>query len=394
MAGSLKIIVGVLLCINFANCITFYDLNFSKLKTAEKDSSAGTALLMKNQGNLGIYTLGSVKVERDKIRLIPYLQAEKVVQKNSSLLNYLSYFTFCLLPCVYESEMELNVDYVDFRINTKFVRTAFDPLGSEITEYIPGKAYKTEKISYSITQTGYIGSYFDGTEELSVRNYIQNDRHYAQKNKKDYSGNFNPLAKHLNASLKEAEQMQITERKAQEEKVVSELKSKKNEPCRKFYEIYDTIDDADLKKKIWSRFNECISKKVTVYANKKYPFLRDFLDKEIYFKDETTEYFLRELFFAKVVSYIPETGYKLSDEEFFFKSKGKNKFNLNFVTNGSKVTIEFENRENRLFCTSIHSGNEINPPGWQNMMTELFKKLYAFPQEDSHWDWDYIEKIK
>lgn len=389
-----KMIILVLFCVNFENCITFYDLDFSKLKTAEKVSSEGTAVLMKTGDNLGIYKLGSKTVEKEKIRLIPYLKTEKLKQKKSPMLNYLSYFTFCLLPCVYESEMELDIDFVDFRIDKRIVKKAFSFSDDEVTKYIPGKIYKTEKIIYNITQTGYIGSYLDATEEISVSNFIWNGKPHTYKSDTNYSKKFNPLVNYLNSALKAVEQVQIKEKKSQEEKVISELNSLKNDSCKKFFEMYETVDDNDLKKKIWSRFNECISKKVTLYANKKYPFLKNFLEREIYFQSETSEYFLRELFIAKIVSYIPETGYKLSDDEFFFKSMGKNKFNLNFLSNGSKITVEFENRGDRLYCTSIHSGNEFNPPGWQNLMAQLFKKLYTYPQEDSHWDWEYIENIK
>ncbi|MCP5498010.1 MAG: hypothetical protein H7A23_25935 [Leptospiraceae bacterium] len=130
-------------------------------------------------------------------------------------------------------------------------------------------------------------------------------------------------------------------------KKLKEYNLKKNKNCKYIYDFRSNNSEMlgqQQSENMWSEFSSCINKRVYSLTSKKYPFLSQHLSKEIFFPNETSTYNLIDLFNAKYLSIIPETGYKLTDSEFYFQKTGNNSFTMNIVQNGSKMVLPFSVR--------------------------------------------------
>jgi|JI9StandDraft_2_1071091.scaffolds.fasta_scaffold36127_3 hypothetical protein len=154
----------------------------------------------------------------------------------------------------------------------------------------------------------------------------------------------------------------------------------------KNYEIF-TKEQQD---ETWNKFQSCVEKKLISAISKKYSFLKKHLKKEILFEESSSTYELVDLFNAKYLSVIPDTGRKLKDSEFYIKKINDRSFSLNMHNNRDIVKFDFEIQNDKLYCTSMEAGRQINPNNWEYFAQLLFKSLYSYPEGD-HWDWDFLD---
>jgi hypothetical protein len=159
-----------------------------------------------------------------------------------------------------------------------------------------------------------------------------------------------------------------------------------------FREENFTLLSSEQNVEISNEFNECIERKVLKTTSEKYPFLQSHWNKEIFFRNFSSTYFLKDLFNAKFLSINPETEYKLTENEFYFSEKDSNSFVMHILHNGNETEINFQIINSKLYCVSIVSGYEKNPDEWEYLVQAVFKILFTLPKEKRQWDWAWINR--
>ena len=394
----LKISVYFILFILIENCYTFHSYNFKDLKTEVNPDLRNSVPIFYSPDNftqerieLGEIIYPWTRVDSSGVAI--HILDEKIKQKNFSPLNYLSYLTLCILPCIYETEYTIDLSYSKYskeerieKINKYFYT---ESIPHEIA--LPKGAIHSEKINYSIKQVGFLFAYQDDTNFIRFNNLSSNYR-YSNTIAKD----FLPLTSYLRTQLDKYSIINSETQKNEDKIILEKLEELPKNKCKNIYDFHEAYDNSnkEIKDRIWKKFDQCIEAKVNNYAQKKYPFLKNHLENEIFFWNKTSEYLVLDLLHAPFLSIVPESKYKLRDDEFKFQKINENKFNLNIVSDNQLITIEFEKRDSVLYCNFIEIGGQKLTQGSQmeSILLTLFKKLYTYPQEYSHWDWELIDK--
>lgn len=77
-----------------------------------------------------------------------------------------------------------------------------------------------------------------------------------------------------------------SETQKNEDKIILEkLEELPKNKCKNIYDFHEAYDNSnkEIKDRIWKKFDQCIEAKVNNYAQKKYPFLKNHLENEIFF---------------------------------------------------------------------------------------------------------------
>lgn len=389
----------VLITISFQSCITTYSFTKPELNDGNQISGSIPILFQESdhRWTTAMYSnkiLGEIPKKKDGV--IVKIKSEKLISSNFKFLNALSYLTLCLIPCLYESNLELELNYDAYSIVEKKVTEGYWPMQRTSIQKVvePKKTLLTEKINYSINQTGFFLAYADHTLENTIYRKISKNANSDDQEKTKLASKLKVFSSYLSNKLTELEKINTEESLRLDQELTGKLSKIKANDCQELHSFHADLEESktELREKAWEKFETCINSKTKKFALKKYPFLKDFIDNEIFFWNQTSEYFLHELFHSSFLSIIPESQYKLRDEEFNFSKVSPSKFNINILTGRELIVIEFEKKGKTLYCNSIKSRSEVNPSGWEEVVKELFKKSYTYPQKADHWDWDLISK--
>ena len=390
----------VLAIIHLSNCFTSYNVQQDLLKnssefseitlfndkfryTVTKDSVSKSGISSEDNGRFSNRSPSAgIHVE---------VLSEKEINRHSEWYTYLDKFLLCSLPCAYEREFELELNYRKYDVEKKRHPSDYLGLGmpAPIERSIPKEVLGTEKIKYKVNQFGFLFFGIDRTDSNSLLSSISESDGSAYNN-------LPSLFQYLSANLKKYNEQTLEAKKIETLAVEKKIDAMDNKSCKKFYTLRESFDpnDKDIYDKVNGKFIECLKIKTNKYIAKEYPFLKGISDKQIHTRFNKTEFFVFELFHSAFLVKSPETGFKLSGELFSVKKSGDKKFVISIVLdNKQSIAMEFTQLGEKILITSVIANGKVNPARWEEEIPQIFNILYAFPKEAVAWDWDLIDSF-
>jgi hypothetical protein len=317
--------------------------------------------------------------------------SEKEINRRMEWYTYLDKFLLCSLPCAYEREFELEINYRKYDVERK--RHPNDYLGigipASIARAIPKEVLGTEKIKYKVNQFGFLFFGIDKTDSNSLLNTL------SERDGSIYN-NFPSIFQYLSANVKNFSDQNLEAKKLANQAVGKNIDAMDNKSCKKFYTLRESLDpnDKDIYEKVNGKLIECLKIKTNKYIAKEYPFLKGISEKQIYTRFNKTDFFVFELFHSAFLAKSPETGFKLSGELFSVKKSGDKKLVISIILdNKQSIAMEFTQLGEKVLITSVIVNREVNPARWEEEIPQIFKILYSFPKDAGAWDWDLIDSF-
>ena len=404
MKKIIKKIIKLLVVVYLSNCFTSYTVQQELMNNSSESKFSNLTLF--NEKSRYIVTNNSVSksgVSSENSERysnhspIPEagihieVLSEKEINRHTEWYTYLDTFLLCSLPCAYEREFELEINYRKYDVDTK--RHPLDFLGwgkpAPIVRSIPKEVLGTEKIKYKVNQFGFLFFGMDRTNSNSVLNSLSGEDGSVYNN-------FPSLFQYLYANMKKYSEQTSDGKKIESQAVEKKLDAMDNKSCKKFYTLRESLDpnDKDIYEKVNGKFIECLKIKTNKYIAKEYPFLKGISEKLIHTRFNKTEFFVFELFHSAFLAKSPETGFKLSGELFSVKKVGDKKFVISIVLdNKQSIAMEFSQLGEKILITSVIVNREVNPARWEEEIPQIFKILYGFPKDAVAWDWDLIDSF-
>jgi hypothetical protein len=310
------------------------------------------------------------------------LENEKILSNSSPMLNYLSYFTFCLLPCDYTTAYEVDVNYITYTSEKDF------STGWLQTKVKTEKIYLSEKIKYSIYQRGYFSEGFNQSnrkgffdQSLSDSKYINDIRPFLIH----LENNYKSIVETVNKEQKET--LEKEKVNFEKEKVNFASVDKKN--CKALYDFSVSDGNKELDTAVGDATKKCINTKVIKILSQKYPFAKSHLAKKVFLLHGTDlEMSFSDLWNAIILGKNSTTGFKISHEDFMLTQKGKEKMGLKVTTpDGSSMTFIFQPNAKNIIITNVESPEYIE--NWEDAIEPVLKKFAEWPTEENL-DWKYL----
>ena len=297
----MKNILVLLAVLHLSNCFTSYNLQ----QELPKNSSEFSNITLIN--NKSGYTVNKESISKSNFsnedngrdsNVSPTagihieVLSEKEINRRMEWYTYLDKFLLCSLPCAYEREFELEINYQKYDVEKK--RHPNDYLGigipAPIVRAVPKEVLGTEKIKYKVNQFGFLFFGIDRTDSNSLLNSL------SEKDGTIYNY-FPSIFQYLSANVKNFSDQNLEAKKLANQAVEKNIDAMDNKSCKKFYTLRESLDpnDKDIYEKVNGKFIDCLKIKTNKYIAKEYPFLKGISEKLIHTRFNKTEFFVFEL---------------------------------------------------------------------------------------------------